>query len=92
MFVRCDNTTPFGRYQWRMLYRRLPGADYGYAAQAANVAAFIRHVSDKPVVLLGHSMGARVANRHDVAGLQTHRRPPAHRRCGGKLQRQDGDA
>lgn len=41
--------------------QRLPDADYGYAAQAANVAAFIRRVSDKPVVLLGHSMGGGIA-------------------------------
>jgi len=40
---------------------RKPGADYGYAAQAANVAAFIRTISDKPVVLVGHSMGGGIA-------------------------------
>lgn len=40
---------------------RLADADYGYAAQAANVAAFIRRVSDEPVVLLGHSMGGGIA-------------------------------
>ena len=41
--------------------QRLRDADYGYAAQAANVAAFIRQVSDQPVVLLGHSMGGGIA-------------------------------
>lgn len=40
---------------------RKPGADYGYAAQADNVAAFIRTISDKPVVLVGHSMGGGIA-------------------------------
>lgn len=40
---------------------RKPGADYGYAAQAANVAAFIDKISEKPVVLIGHSMGGGIA-------------------------------
>ncbi len=40
---------------------RKPGADYGYAAQAANVAEFIDKVSDRPVVLIGHSMGGGIA-------------------------------
>ncbi|MCL1634870.1 alpha/beta hydrolase [Luteimonas sp. SX5] len=40
---------------------RKPGADYGYAAQAANVAAFIDVVSERPVVLVGHSMGGGIA-------------------------------
>lgn len=40
---------------------RKPGADYGYAAQAANVAAFIGKVSERPVVLVGHSMGGGIA-------------------------------
>lgn len=39
---------------------RKPGADYGYAAQAANLAAFIGEVADGPVVLVGHSMGGGV--------------------------------
>mgnify|MGYP003779666303 CR=1 FL=1 len=40
--------------------QRKPGADYGYAAQAANLAAFIDKVADGPVVLIGHSMGGGV--------------------------------
>ncbi|WP_242007578.1 alpha/beta fold hydrolase [Luteimonas cucumeris] len=52
---------------WGQSERR-PGADYGYAAQAENVAAFIDHISEQPVVLVGHSMGggivAVVAARH----------------------------
>ena len=41
---------------------RKPDADYGYAAQAARVAALIRAVSPgEPVVLLGHSMGGGIA-------------------------------
>jgi pimeloyl-ACP methyl ester carboxylesterase len=41
--------------------QRVAGADHGYAAQAGQVAAFIRHLSDRPVVLLGHSMGGGIA-------------------------------
>ena len=58
-----------GRY--RMLIPDLPGwgeserkggEDYGFAAQAARVDAFIGALSpDKPVVLLGHSMGGGIA-------------------------------
>jgi pimeloyl-ACP methyl ester carboxylesterase len=66
---------------------RKPNADYGFDAQAERVADFIRAVSpDKPVVLLGHSMGggiaALVAARHpelvarvgllDAAGVRFH--------------------
>ena len=41
---------------------RKPGADYGFGAQAERVAAFIQSQSpDKPVVLLGHSMGGGIA-------------------------------
>jgi len=41
---------------------RKPGGDYGFVAQAERVAAFIRVVSpNKPVVLLGHSMGGGIA-------------------------------
>jgi pimeloyl-ACP methyl ester carboxylesterase len=36
-------------------------ADYGYAAEAARVAAFLRHIGGAPVTLLGHSMGGGVA-------------------------------
>jgi len=45
---------------WGQSERRL-GTDHGYAAQAANVAAFICATSDTPVVLLGHSMGGGIA-------------------------------
>lgn len=58
-----------GRY--RLLIPDLPGwggserragADYGYAAQAARVAAFIEMVAPgRRVVLLGHSMGGGIA-------------------------------
>lgn len=48
--------------------QRDAGGDYGFAAEAEHVAAFLRHVADRPVVLLGHSMGggiaALVAARH----------------------------
>lgn len=41
---------------------RKPDAVYGFAEQAANVAAFLRALSpDRPVVLLGHSMGGGIA-------------------------------
>jgi pimeloyl-ACP methyl ester carboxylesterase len=41
---------------------RRPGADYGFVAQSARVAAFIAAVSPRgPVVLLGHSMGGGIA-------------------------------
>lgn len=42
--------------------QRKPGEDYGFAAQAQRVADYIRAVSpDRPVVLLGHSMGGGIA-------------------------------
>lgn len=40
---------------------RLPGVDYGYAAQADRVARFIATVSDGPVDVVGHSMGGAIA-------------------------------
>ena len=41
---------------------RKPGATYGFVEQAANVAAFIDALSpQRPVVLLGHSMGGGIA-------------------------------
>lgn len=41
---------------------RKPNAVYGFAEQAAHVAAFIRAISpNQPVVLLGHSMGGGIA-------------------------------
>lgn len=44
---------------------RDPDADFGYAAQASRVAAFIRTLiaatGNRPVVLLGHSMGGGIA-------------------------------
>lgn len=41
--------------------QRLPRENYGYLAQSERLAAFIRSVSpDKPVVLVGHSMGGGI--------------------------------
>lgn len=41
---------------------RVPGARYDYAAQAERVAAFIAAVSpQRPVLLVGHSMGGAIA-------------------------------
>jgi abhydrolase domain-containing protein 6 len=56
--------------RYRLVVPDLPGwgesardarADYGYAAEAARVAAFLRHIDAAPVTLLGHSMGGGVA-------------------------------
>ena len=42
--------------------QRIAGQDYGFVAQSRRVAEFIRAVSpDRPVVLLGHSMGGGIA-------------------------------
>lgn len=42
--------------------QRLPRENYGFLAQSERLAAFIRSVSpDKPVVLVGHSMGGGIA-------------------------------
>lgn len=41
---------------------RKPGAVYGFPEQAAHVAAYIQMLSpDRPVVLMGHSMGGGIA-------------------------------
>lgn len=40
---------------------RLADADYGYAAQAERLAAWLPKVAEGPVVLVGHSMGGGIA-------------------------------
>lgn len=40
---------------------RRAGADYGYAAQADRIAAWLAQVTDRPVALVGHSMGGGIA-------------------------------
>ncbi|KPN17400.1 hypothetical protein AO715_04945 [Xanthomonas sp. Mitacek01] len=40
---------------------RVADADHGFVAEAAHVAAFLRHLDAGPVVLLGHSMGGGIA-------------------------------
>lgn len=40
---------------------REAGADYGYAAQADRLAAWLATTSSEPVVLVGHSMGGGIA-------------------------------
>jgi abhydrolase domain-containing protein 6 len=56
--------------RWRVLAPDLPGwgdssrragTDYGYAAQAERLAAWLPTVADGPVVLVGHSMGGGIA-------------------------------
>jgi abhydrolase domain-containing protein 6 len=59
------------RGQYRLLIPDLPGwgeserksgVDYGFAAQSARVDAFVRALSpQRPVILLGHSMGGGIA-------------------------------
>ena len=58
-----------GRH-YRLVVPDLPGwgesardvhANYGYAAEAARVVAFLRYIDGAPVTLLGHSMGGGVA-------------------------------
>src|SRR5690606_41808429 len=42
--------------------QRKPDQAYGFVEQAANVAAFIAALApDRPVILLGHSMGGGIA-------------------------------
>lgn len=45
---------------WGQSQRR-DGADYGYVAQSARLAAFIEKIDPRPVILIGHSMGGGIA-------------------------------
>jgi pimeloyl-ACP methyl ester carboxylesterase len=55
---------------------RKPGADYGPLAQAARLQAFLATLGEKPVLLLGHSMGGQ------IVGLLAARAPGVADRIG----------
>ncbi|TXH65764.1 MAG: alpha/beta hydrolase [Lysobacteraceae bacterium] len=45
---------------WGQSQRR-DGADYGFVAQSARLAAFLEKIDRRPVILIGHSMGGGIA-------------------------------